>query len=103
MKIQFTIFILALSFHVSAQQWISDSKCNSDSAEIINEAISHIANIEQLVAVGMAKAVLMSDNKCECAKLVLAAAASGNQNFGSRKSKLSVINTIMLIAEEKAW
>ena len=103
MKKQLTIFILALSFHVSAQQWISDSKCNSDSAKIINEAISHIANIEQLVAVGMAKAVLMSDNKCECAKLVLAAAASGNQNFGSRKSKLSEINTKKLSAEEKAW
>ena len=70
MKIQLTILILALSFNVSAQQWISDSKCNSNSAKIINEAISHIANIEQLIAVGMAKAVLMSDNKCECAKLV---------------------------------
>ena len=44
MKKQLTIFILAISFHVSAQQWISDSKCNSDSAKIINEAISHIAN-----------------------------------------------------------
>ena len=87
MKIQLTILFLALSFQMSAQQWISDSKCNSDSAEIINDAISHLANIEQLVAVGMAKAVMISDRKCECAKLVLAAAASGNQNFGSRKAK----------------
>ena len=103
MKIQLTIFILALSFHLSAQQWISDSKCNSDSAKIINDAISHLVNIEQLVAVGMAKAVMISDKKCECAKLVLAAASSGNQNFGSRKEKLSEVNIKKLSAEEKAW
>ena len=103
MKLQTTLFSLVLMFSVNAQEWISNSKCKSESAKIINQAISHLVNIEQSVAVGMAKAVMMSDKKCECAKLVLAAAASGNQDFGSRKAKLSEVNVSKLSLEEKAW
>ena len=36
----------------------------------------------------MAKAAKMSDSGCECANLVLAAAASPDANWGSRKAKL---------------
>ena len=103
MKLQTTLFSLVFMFSVNAQEWISDSECKSESAKIINQAISHLVNIEQSVAVGMAKAVMISDKKCECAKLVLAAAASGNQDFGSRKAKLSEVNASKLSLEEKAW
>ena len=103
MKLQTTLFSLVLMFSVNAQEWISDSECKSESAKIINQAISHLVNIEQSVAVGMAKAVMISDKKCECAKLVLAAAASDNQDFGSRKAKLSEVNASKLSLEEKAW
>ena len=51
----------------------------------------------------MAKAAKMSDSGCECANLVIAAAASGNANWGSRKEKLAEINTQLLSSEEKAW
>ena len=97
MKLQNTLFALVLMLSVNAQEWISDSECKSESAKIINQAISHLVNIEQSVAVGMAKAVMISDKKCECAKLVLAAAASGNQDFGSRKAKLSEVNASKLV------
>ena len=103
MKLQTTLFSLVLMFSINAQEWISDSECKSESAKIINQAISHLVNIEQSVAVGMAKAVMITDKKCECAKLVLAAAASGNQDFGSRKAKLSEVNVSKLSLEEKAW
>ena len=103
MKLQTTLLALVLTLSVNAQEWISDSECKSESAKIINKAISHLVNIEQPIAVGMAKAVMISDKNCECAKLVLAAAASGNQDFGSRKAKLSEVNTNKLSPEEKAW
>ena len=103
MKLQTTLFSLVFMFSVNAQEWISESECKSESAKIINQAISHLVNIEQSVAVGMAKAVMIFDKKCECAKLVLAAAASGNQDFGSRKAKLSEVNVSKLSLEEKAW
>lgn len=103
MKLQTTLLALVLTLSVNAQEWISDSECKSESAKIINKAISHLVNIEQPIAVGMAKAVMISDKNCECAKLVLAAAASGNQDFGSRKAKLSEVNASKLSPEEKAW
>ena len=103
MKLQTTLLALVLTLSVNAQEWISDSECKSESAKIINKAISHLVNIEQPIAVGMAKAVMISDKNCECAKLVLAAAASGNQDFGSRKAKLSEVNTSKLSPEENAW
>ena len=59
MKLQTTLFSLVLMFSVNAQEWISDSECKSESAKIINQAISHLVNIEQSVAVGMAKAVMI--------------------------------------------
>ena len=65
MKLQTTLLALVLTLSVNAQEWISDSECKSESAKIINQAISHLVNIEQPIAVGMAKAVMISDKNCE--------------------------------------
>ena len=90
-------------FNLNAQQWIEDSSCNNKASAIMNEAITSIANLEHLMAVGMAKAALVVDKNCECAKLVLAAAASNNADWGSRSEKLKQINVSSLSNVEKAW
>ena len=83
---------IIFSFSINAQVWIEDSDCNSKSRAMVNEAIDHMTNLEPLVSMGLAKAALIVDNKCECAKLVLAAISSPNPNWGSRKSKLEKID-----------
>ena len=103
MKNLITILLIITSFNMSSQKWINDSNCDAQSYEILNEAITHLANLEQLTAVGMAKAAKMSDSGCECANLVLAAAAATDANWGTRKAKLEAINTQLLSSEEKAW
>ena len=103
MKNLITILLIITSFNMSSQKWINDSNCDAQSYETLNEAITHLANIEQLTAVGMAKAAKMSDSGCECANLVLAAAAATDANWGTRKAKLEAINTQLLTSEEKAW
>ena len=95
--------ILFLSLSINSQNWINDSNCDSQSYEILNEAITHLANLEQLTAVGMAKAAKMTDSGCECAKLVLAAVSTNNPNVGTRKSKLENVNIQLLSGEEYAW
>ena len=91
------------SLNLTAQKWINDSNCDEQSYEILNEAITHLANIEQLTALGMAKAAKISDSGCECANLVIAAVSSSDANWGSRKEKLEAINIQLLSAEEKSW
>ncbi len=103
MKNLITILFILISYSLSSQKWINDSNCDAQSYEILNEAITHLANLEQLTAVGMAKAAKMSDSGCECAHLVLAAAAATDPNWGTRKAKLEEINTQLLTSEEKAW
>ena len=103
MKNLITILLIITSFSMSSQKWINDSNCDSQSFEILNEAITHLANVEYLLAVGMAKAAKISDSGCECANLVLAAAAATDANWGTRKAKLEAINTQLLTSEEKAW
>ena len=103
MKNLITTLLIITSFNMSSQKWINDSNCDSQSYKILNEAITHLANLEQLTAVGMAKAAKMSDSGCECANLVLAAAAATDANWGTRKAKLEAINTQLLTSEEKAW
>lgn len=80
-------------FNSNAQQWIEKSSCDKDASAIVNESIEHLANLEHLMAIGMARAALVVDKDCECAKLVLAAAASNNKDWGSRSAKLQKINT----------
>ena len=99
MKNIFTIIFCMLVINLNSQQWVDDS-CNKKASEIVNEAVEHLANLEQLMAVGMAKAALMLDDDCGCANLVMAAAAAGN---GSRKSKLEAIDVSKLSSEEKVW
>ena len=98
-----TILLIITSFNMSSQKWINDSNCDAQSYEILNEAITHLANVEYLLAVGMAKAAKIIDSGCECAHLVLAAAAATDPNWGTRKAKLEAINTQLLTSEEKAW
>lgn len=97
------ISLLLISFNSVSQKWIKDSNCDAQSYEILNEAITHLANLEQLTAVGMAKAAKMSDPGCECAKLVIAATAATDPNWGSRKNKLDDVNVQLLSSEEKEW
>jgi len=98
-------FIMSFAFCVNtnAQQWIKNTSCDKNATKIVNEAINHLANLEQLMAVGMAKAALVVDKDCECAKLVIAATSSSNKVWGSRSSKLQNINVESLTGVEKAW
>jgi hypothetical protein len=91
------IFLL----NVNAQQWIENNSCNKKASEIVNEAITSLSNLEHLMAIGMAKAALVVDKDCECAKLVIAAAASNNADWGSRDDKLKEINLKKLSEIEK--
>ena len=88
-----------LFINLNSQQWVDDS-CNKKASEIVNEAVEHLANLEQLMAVGMAKAALLVDDDCGCANLVMAASAA---RTGSRKSKLEAIDVSGLSSEEKVW
>ena len=83
-------------FNLNGQQWVDDS-CNKKASEIVNEAVEHLANLEQLMAVGMAKAALMLDDDCGCANLVMAAAAARIEDTDFAKetanlTKNSVLN-----------
>ena len=90
-----SIMTLAFLVNANGQQWIEDTSCNKKASEIVNEAITSLSNLEHLTAIGMAKAALVVDNDCECANLVLAAAA-GNNN-GTRSEKLKEINVTQLL------
>ena len=103
MKRIITICFFLISLNLNSQKWINDSNCDAQSYEILNEALNHLANIEQLTALGMAKAAKISDSGCECAKLVMAATSTTNADLGSRKDKLDAVNTQLLSSEEKAW
>jgi len=98
-----SIMTLAFILNANAQQWIEDTSCNKNASKIVNEAITSLSNLEHLMAVGMAKAALVVDDNCECAKLVLAAAAHWNKDWGSRSEKLQQINIKSLSDVEKAW
>ena len=102
MKRIITICLFLISFSISSQKWINNSNCDAQSYEILNEALNHLSNLEQLTAVGMAKAAKISDSGCECANLVIASTAATTQ-WGSRKAKLDNINVQLLSDEEKAW
>ena len=91
-----SLMTFTVLFNVNAQQWIDDSSCNNKASAIVNEAITSLANLEHLMAVGMAKAALLVDEDCECANLVIAAAAGNNANWGSRSEKLKQINNLMI-------
>ncbi|MEC7876749.1 MAG: nuclear transport factor 2 family protein [Bacteroidota bacterium] len=99
MKKIITLILCMFFVNLNSQQWLDDS-CNKKASKIVNEAVEHLANLEQLTAIGMAKAALMLDEDCGCANLVMAATAARN---GSRKSKLEAIDVSSLNSEEKVW
>ena len=96
MKNLITILFILISYNLTSQKWIKDTNCDDQSYEVLNEALEHFFNLEHLMAVGMAKAAYMIDSGCECSKLILAAAASPNPNWGTRKAKLDDINLQLL-------
>ena len=97
--------LMSFAFVVSAnaQQWIEKTSCNKNASKIVNKAITSLSNLEHLTAIGMAKAALLVDQNCECAKLIIAAAASDNENWGSRSEKLQNINVKSLTNIERTW
>ena len=97
------IMTFTVLINVNAQQWIENPSCNKKAFAIVNEAITSLSNLEYLMAVGMAKAALVVDKDCECAKLVMVAAAGNNANSGSRSEKLKSINVNSLSDVEKVW
>lgn len=87
----------------SNAQWISKTSCSKKAAMIMNEALESRLNVEPLIALGQAKAALILDPDCGCAKILIAGLASANQDWGSRKEKLASIDYVRLSDEEKAW
>jgi hypothetical protein len=53
--------------NASAQQWIEKTSCNKNASKIVNEAINHLTNLEQLMAIGMAKAAVFPVPVCAIA------------------------------------
>ena len=64
------LFILVLSTSIVSAQWVQKTSCNKKAAQISNQAIESMANLEYLTALGMAKAALIIDSDCGCAQLV---------------------------------
>ncbi len=95
-----TFLLIAFNSHA---QWISKTSCSKKAAMIINEAIESRLNVEHLIALGQAKAALILDPNCGCAKILIASLGSSNENWGSRKEKLNGISRTSLSGEEKAW
>ena len=97
------LFILVLSTSIASAQWVQKTSCNKKAAQISNQAIESMANLEYLTALGMAKAALIIDSDCGCAQLTIAAISGSNPDWGSQKTKLEAIDVSKLSAEESAW
>ena len=67
------LFILVLGTSIASAQWVQKTSCNKKAAQISNQAIESMANLEYLTALGMAKAALIIDSDCGCAQLTIAA------------------------------
>ena len=102
MKNLLIITCLLFAFNSNAQ-WISKTSCSKKAAMITNEAIESRLNVEPLIALGQAKAALILDPNCGCAKILIAGLGSSNKDWGSRKEKLDGIDRSSLSGEEKAW
>ena len=102
MKNIITIIFCMIILNLNGQQWVDDS-CNKKASKIVNQGISHLANLEYTMAYAMANAALLIDEDCQCAKLVKAGSTSAAADWGSRKEKLDDIDITKLGGEEKAW
>jgi len=104
--ILFTLMGLSISSAQDASSsalWMENTSCNKKAALIANQAMESMLNLEYLIAYGQAKSALLLDADCGCALLTLARVSSGNEEWGSRQSKLSKINRGSLSSEEKVW
>ena len=95
-----TCLLFGLTSHA---QWIAETSCSKNAAIITNEAVESQMSMEPLIALGQAKAALILDPDCGCAKIIIAGLASANKNWGSREEKLGNIDRASLSGEEKAW
>ena len=95
-----TCLLFAFNCHA---QWISKTSCSKRAAMITNEAIESRLNVEPLIALGQAKAALILDPNCGCAKILISGLGSSNEDWGSRNEKLEGIDRSSLSGEEKAW
>ena len=102
MKNNLTFVALCFTIFLNAQ-WMNDTSCSKKASLITNNAIEYAMNLEHMAAFGAANSALLIDEDCGCAKLILAAVSSNNENWGSRSEKLKAINTTKLSPEEKGW
>jgi hypothetical protein len=102
MKNNLTFVTLCFTMILNAQ-WMNKTSCNKKASLISNNAIEYAMNLEYMAAFGAANSALLIDKDCGCAKLILAAVSSNNENWGSRSEKLKAINTTKLSPEEKGW
>jgi hypothetical protein len=102
MKKNLTFIALCFTILLNAQ-WINKTSCSKKASLITNSAIEYVMNLEHMAAFGAANSALLIDKDCGCAKLILAAVSSNNENWGSRSEKLKAINTKKLSPEEKGW
>ena len=102
MKKNLTFVALCFTMLLNAQ-WINDTSCSKKASLIANNAIEYAMNLEHMAAFGAANSALLIDEDCGCAKLVLAAVSSTDENWGSRSKKLKAIKTTKLSPEEKGW
>ena len=102
MKNIITIIFCMIILNLNGQQWVDDS-CNKKASKIVNQGISHLANLEYAMAYAMANAALLIDDDCQCAHLVKAGATSPNADWGSREAKLTAIDESKLGNVEKVW
>ena len=102
MKKNLTFIALCFTILLNAQ-WMNKTSCSKKASLITNSAIEYAMNLEHMAAFGAANSALLIDEDCGCAKLILAAVSSNNENWGSRSEKLKAINTTKLSPEEKGW
>jgi hypothetical protein len=102
MKKNLTFIALCFTILLNAQ-WMNKTSCSKKASLITNSAIEYVMNLEHMAAFGAANSALLIDKDCGCAKLILAAVSSNNENWGSRSEKLKAINTKKLSPEEKGW
>ena len=102
MKNIYTLGLILISSGLFAQDYFLKTSCNKKASEIANAAVEHMLNLEMPIALGMAKSALLLDESCGCAQLTISAISSNN-DWGSRKTKLSEIDPTSLSKEEKVW
>jgi len=100
MKLFFSvIFLASLGFTAQAQSsWFGNTSCSDDGAVIADQAFTSFINVEQSMAIGMARAALLIDEGCGIAKLVQANASGDSQD-----ALLSEASEMSLSSDERLW